>query len=79
MSRKVVKLNFQELVLRKQVELKKQLTQKELAEELGMSPPTVGKWMRGEVEQVDLDLLGRCLEYFNCTVADIFDVEIVEQ
>lgn len=77
MARKVVRTNLISVVRKKEEELnlKRRLTNKEIAEEISASPHTISKWMSGEVQLVDLDLLARLMVYFNCSLDDLLVVE----
>lgn len=80
MSRKVVKLNLPELIRRRETKLNldRRITQKEVAEAVGVSEPTIRRWMRNEVDELSIDLLGRFLTYFECSVSDLLIEETVD-
>lgn len=59
------------LVQTKETTLGRHLTNKEIAEGVGVSMHTVGRWMRGEVTQLNTKVLEGFCEYFNCDVGDL--------
>lgn len=73
----MLKINFASLVRQKEeaMGLDGRLTQKELAEALGVTPHTVGKWMRGQVSQLSIEQLETFINYFDCSIEDL----LVEQ
>lgn len=78
MAKSVIKLNLKAQLLRKQVDVGHEISQRDIAEALGLSEHTVGKWMRGDVKQYDRELLAAFVDYFGCKIEDILKVEVVE-
>lgn len=51
----------------KELRLEKNLSQKELGEELNLSPTTITKWERGDrVPNIDIFIM--LAKYFNCSI-----------
>lgn len=73
MSKKVIHINFAEMVRRKEsaMGLNRRLTQNEIAEALDVTTHTVRNWMSGEITRIDIPLLARMTEYFDCDIEDI--------
>lgn len=80
MSRKVVRLNLPELIRQKEsrLNLTGRLTQKEIAEAIGVSEHTIARWIRDDVEELNKGLLGRMLTYFDCSISDLLIEETIE-
>ncbi len=53
--------------------------QGELAEALGVSPGTISRWARNQVDLYDRKLLEKFLNYFDCDLSDILVREYVEK
>ncbi len=71
----MIRTNFLEQVHRKEDLLKRRLSQREIARELNISPHAVGRWMRGEVEQINLNQLLSFIEYFECELEDLIIID----
>lgn len=46
-------------------------TQEELSRILGVTQGTMSRWVGSRVVRIELDILERMCEYFNCNVEDI--------
>ena len=51
------------------------ITQRELAEEIGIPLVTLGRWHRNEVKRIDEHIVLRMTEYFNVAVGDLLIVQ----
>lgn len=51
------------------------LKQDKLAAELGITPGTVSRWVRNQVDRYDRDTLEKIIDYFDCGIQDILIVE----
>lgn len=73
MSKRVIHINFAEMVRRKEssMGLTRRLTQHEIAEALGVTTHTIRNWMSGEITRIDMPLLARMTLYFDCEITDI--------
>jgi len=59
----------------KEVREKRRIRQAEIASALGVSPNTIGNWIRDEITQIDTNvLLGLC-DYFGVTFDQLLYVE----
>jgi putative transcriptional regulator len=76
MARKV-RVNLMPLIRRKEDRLKldRRLTNREIGDAVGLSEQAVGRWLRGDVRQVNFDLLERFCTYFECEVNDLLVLE----
>lgn len=46
-------------------------TQEAIAEKVGMAQGTLSRWVGNKIDRVDIDILERLCEYFECDVNDI--------
>lgn len=67
---------LEKLSLQKSAERGKLISQKELAEEAGVSLATVSRWYNKDFDRIDADTVLRLMRYFNCTLNDL--IEVVE-
>ncbi len=66
------------LVGKKEGELGRRLTNREIAEITGVHERTIGRWMRGEpMVGVKGDVLLSLLDFFGCTLDDLIEVRRV--
>lgn len=63
------------LIAEKSLKEKRKITYAVVAEELGISRPTVIKLGRDEVAQIKGDVIALVCTYFGCTVGDLLYVE----
>ncbi len=47
------------------------LTQAELAEKMGVSPGTISRWTRNQIDLYDKTLLEKFMDFFDCDITDI--------
>jgi transcriptional regulator with XRE-family HTH domain len=50
------------------------LSQTRLAEESGVSLPTVQRWYAGGFDRIDANTVHRLTAYFGCTLAELIEV-----
>ncbi|MBZ0283356.1 MAG: helix-turn-helix transcriptional regulator [Anaerolineae bacterium] len=62
----------------KERELRRRITQKEIAAAIGVMEQVIARWMKNEVNQFDGRVIARLCAYFNCTIADLLYLEAVE-
>ncbi len=63
------------LVTEKERHLGRRITQKEIAQDIGVSEPLVGRWMKNQVKQYDSEVLEKLCTYFNCDVGDLLYID----
>lgn len=69
-----LKTKLIELMAQWQVDNRALLTQSTLAREIEVSPATVNRWVHGDLERIEVDVLIKLCDYFGCTVADIIEI-----
>jgi DNA-binding Xre family transcriptional regulator len=69
---------FLVLLHEKERKLDRRITQKEIAQETGISAHTIGSWVRNEVTKFEAPILARLCEYFECQVGDLLYLEEIE-
>lgn len=62
------------LMLAKSVELGYPLTQKELAQETGLSLPTISRWYKSDVDRLEPETAARLMGYFRIKLSDLVEV-----
>lgn len=65
---------IKKLMLKKSVELGYPLTQRELADEAGVSLPTVSRWYNGDFDRIDAETVVRLMGYFQCTFSELIEI-----
>lgn len=55
------------------------ITQRDLAEEIGIPLVTLGRWYRNEVKRIDEHVVLRMTQYFDVTVGELLIVEEVDE
>lgn len=68
--------NLKQLILNKGAQRGAPLTQREVAEESGVSLATISRWYRGEIDRIDADTVLRLTRYFACSINEL--IEVVE-
>ncbi|MBC7814014.1 MAG: helix-turn-helix transcriptional regulator [Burkholderiales bacterium] len=68
---RMVKTRFPSLIAKKQLEMNIRFTQAEIAEQLGISPATISRWIRGRVDRFDADTIEKLCTYFRCEIGDL--------
>lgn len=74
---KKLKPNLPHLIRRKEESLKldRRITNREVADAIGVSEQAIGRWMRGDVSQANFELLERFMRYFDCTLDELLILE----
>lgn len=67
----VFKTRLKTLMLQKGVKEDKAITQKEVAEQTGVSLPTIGRWYNGNIDRVEADTVDKLASYFQCEMGDL--------
>lgn len=67
------KTNLKELMLRKSVELNRPLNRSDIAQETGLSLPTISRWYNGKVERVESDTIKALTGFFACGFDDLVE------
>lgn len=77
----MLRTNIPALIRKKEesLNLNRRLTQKEIADALGITPHTLGRWMRGEVTQFHKSQLEQFLNYFDCSIDELLVVEVASE
>ena len=73
-----VKVNLQPLIREKSMKMYNspdKLSQKDIALETGIPQGTLSRWINGKVDSYKGDILGQLMQYFECDIQDLFEVE----
>lgn len=70
-----MKLQFLEMVQKKERELGRRISYAEIAEATGMTRAAVSKWASGEIVSYRKDMLNAFCEYFDCQPGDLLVYE----
>lgn len=63
------------LVLQKSAQVGHTISQRELAEETGLSQPTISKWYSGNVNRIEADTVGKLCAYLDCAMTDLITLQ----
>lgn len=76
----IVKSRLKEFRDKKSAELGFDMTQKQLAQVVGLPQPTISLWeSRRPIKRIDVEALGKLAVYFGVGLWDILEVEIAEE
>lgn len=64
-----------DLVTAKERNLRRRISQKELALLVGVSEPLISRWMKNQVKQFDGEVIEKLCAYFECEVGDLLYIE----
>lgn len=73
------KVHFQKLVLKKAAETGVPILQKDIQRDTGLSLPTIGRWISGDVDRVEPQTLYRLTKYLECGICDLIELEESEE
>lgn len=68
-----IKLRINELMAEKSARDKRELTATDVARAIGVSHNTILAYMRGGVQQPNMRVLAKLIDYFDCELADMFE------
>jgi DNA-binding Xre family transcriptional regulator len=63
------------LLTEKERQENRRITQTEIADRLGISIQTVGRWLRNEVDRFDAPVVEKFCDYFGCEVGDLLYID----
>jgi DNA-binding Xre family transcriptional regulator len=63
------------LVTEKERSLGRRITQKEIAQNIGVSEQLIGRWMKNKVKQFDGETIEKLCVYFNCEVGELLYID----
>jgi DNA-binding Xre family transcriptional regulator len=63
------------LMIEKERQLGRRLTQLEVANEIGVTSQLMGRWMRNEVDRFDGPVIEKFCDYFQCEVGDLLYID----
>ena len=67
------------IVLQRQVEIGRRITQEEIANETGVSRATVLRWMNSDpFGSIDADTAHKLMKWANCTLDDLLEIVEIE-
>lgn len=66
------------LLLKKSNDEGRRIYQSELAKAVGVSENTISTWVSNNMEKINISVIERLCEYFDCDVSDLFYLEPVE-
>lgn len=68
------KTNLRTLMLKKSVELDRQLSRSDIAAETGLSLPTISRWYKGDIDRIEPETASKLMKYFEVSFADLVEV-----
>lgn len=77
--RKRLRINLFTLIKRRELALGRQITNKEIAETIGVSQASIGRWKRGEVSQLNARVVEGLCEFCDCNISDLLYLESTEE
>ena len=63
--------HLKQLVLNKAARVGHTISQREVAEDTGLSQPTVSKWFSGRMDRIEADTVGKLCAYLECKMTDL--------
>jgi transcriptional regulator with XRE-family HTH domain len=75
---KNVRVNLEPLIRKKSIKLYNvpdKLAQKDIATATGIPQGTLSRWINGKVDSYKGEILSALMNYFECELTDLFDVE----
>lgn len=69
----MIKVHAQKWRLLKGLELGRNLTNREIAQAVGVSEDAMSRWLQGEITRFDADVLSGLCAYFDCQVGDLLE------
>ncbi len=70
-----IRNRFLVLLAEKEKREGRRIRNKEIAQAVGVNEHTVARWLRNEVQQVDMPVLEAFCDYFGCEVGDLLYIE----
>lgn len=67
------KTNLKQLMLQKSVELQRPLNRSDIAEETGLSLPTISRWYNGKVDRVEANTIKALADFFSCDFNELVE------
>lgn len=71
----VFNTHLKALLLKKSAADGRLITQTEVAEQTGLSLPTISRWHKGKVDRIEATTVKPLIEFFGCTFADLVTYE----
>lgn len=69
------KIHFKQLVLEKAAKSGDSILQKDIQQHTGLSLPTIGRWMSGDIDRVEPETLSRLTKYLECNLCDLIELD----
>jgi predicted transcriptional regulator len=73
------KTQLKALMLKKAHETGEPITQKQIAQETGISQPALGRWYKGTVDKLEYQTVEKLMRYFGCDLWDLVTVKLDDQ
>ena len=67
--------NLKQLVLNKAAQVGHTISQREVAEQTGLSLPAINRWFSGKVDRVEPDTVGKLTTYLGCEMTDLISLQ----
>jgi len=67
--------HLKQLVLNKAAKMGNTISQREVAEQTGISLPAVNRWFSGKVDRIEADTAGRLCVYLGCEMTDLVSLQ----
>lgn len=67
--------HLKQLVLNKAARDGHTISQREVAQDTGISLPTVSKWFNGRVDRIEADTVGKLCAYLECAITDLITLQ----
>jgi putative transcriptional regulator len=66
---------FFQLLSEKECRENRRITQREIAESIGVSLQTIGRWMHNDVTKFEAGIIEKLCDYFQCDVGDLLYID----
>jgi DNA-binding Xre family transcriptional regulator len=72
------RIHLKQLVLNKAAKTGESILQKDIQEQTGLSLPTIGRWMSGDVDRIEAETISRLTKYLGCKMSDLVELDDTE-
>ncbi len=76
MTNSVVRSRLKELVTKKEIELGRRIKQNEIAEQTGLNPNTISRWMTSQpMARIETEPAIKLCEWLDCELGDLMYID----